>query len=181
MTLWRFPNYVNKVQGVPKTCHDFNRVPFKQLLTERTVLWTYCSQYLSVLFDRNSSQALQCFFSPEEYVEIVLFWYKNLFHLIKLQVKHCSGCLTKGESQNCLILILSNKLQPHHNLVGSVASVAWNLVIFYGSSSFRGMWAFSRPRAQFPTPIRLATTDQYRSQAPEDCRWRTGIHHFPAR
>ena len=84
----------------------------------------------------------------------------------------------RRKSKSCYFCTRTNDSQ---NLVESAASVAWNVVIYPDASSFRGMWAFSRPLAQFPTLITSATTDQHRLQAPEDHRWRTGIRHFQAR
>ena len=46
---------VFSVQGVPKKCHDFNRMPFRQLLTEPIALTTPCSKHLSILIDKNLS------------------------------------------------------------------------------------------------------------------------------
>ena len=51
-----------------------------------------------------------------------------------------------------------------HTLVDSAAKITWDLVIRPGSPLFRGMWAFWRPLASFPTPIRSAITDQHLSQ-----------------
>ena len=50
---------LSPVQGVPKKCHDFNLMPFPQLLTKTIVLCTCYFQHLSMLFDNNSSQTLQ--------------------------------------------------------------------------------------------------------------------------
>ena len=47
--------------GVPKKCHDFNRMSFLQLLTEPIVLMAPCSQHLSILIDKNSRQTLERF------------------------------------------------------------------------------------------------------------------------
>ena len=39
-----------------------------------------------------------------------------------------------------------------HSFVGSAVRVAWNLVMYPGASSFRGVLAFSRPLARNPAP-----------------------------
>ena len=59
---------------VIQKCHDFNRMPIQQLLTETIVLGTYCCQPLSILFDKKFKSNAAIVFSPEEKVEIVLFW-----------------------------------------------------------------------------------------------------------
>ena len=60
-----------------------------------------------------------------------------------------SVTLLKWKSKSSYFVTITN---CSHNLVDSVASVAWNLVIFPGVSSLWGMWALSRPLAQFLTP-----------------------------
>ena len=72
------------------------------------------------------------------------------FYLTKIQVKRCNSFLTRGKSQNCLILVCG-KRNSSNNSVDSAATVAWNLVIFPGAPPFPGFWAISRPLAQFPT------------------------------
>ena len=54
-----------RVLGVPKKCHDFNRMSCPQLLTEPIVLMAPCWKHLSILIDKNSRQTLQQRFSHQ--------------------------------------------------------------------------------------------------------------------
>ena len=140
--LWDLQNIPT---GWSKKCHDFDRMPFPQLLMEPIVLRTRCSQHLSILIDKNSSQTLQ--------------WYSH-----------------QRRKSKCHILV-------QEQTVAKMSSALWRVLhrisgSFPVSSLFRGLWALSRQRAQFPAPIRSATIDQHQLQIPEDYRWRTGISYF---
>ena len=92
-------------------------------------------------------------------------------------VQSCNSFLARGESRNTLILIWEQTVVT----ISSFSRRVWHSItymIYPVAPLFRSMWTFSRPLAQFPTLIKSVTTDQHRSQTPEDHRCRKKIRYF---